>query len=220
MNLKAKLAACALVAGIAASSGAQADSITGLYNTGLDANGNVITTNGVADAHYLLNGTDSPVVYNNSAYAPTSDSSFIAVQADGGHTINPNTYSLFFNLGDLSPTTAMLSGEFAADNSAVALLNGNIIGTTDTFASLTSFTATSSDFVAGQNVLSFVVTDGLPPSALGVSDLSGTAFVAPISAAPEPSTWLLMFVGIGGIGLMLRRAKKITGLRLKDAFSA
>ena len=40
-----------------------------------------------------------------------------------------------------------------------------------------------------------------------------------IAAAPEPSTWLLMFAGIGGIGLMLRRAKTM-GFRFKDAFSA
>ncbi len=44
--------------------------------------------------------------------------------------------------------------------------------------------------------------------------------VAAISAAPEPSTWLLMFAGIGGISLMLRRAKKMTAFRPKDAISA
>ena len=41
-----------------------------------------------------------------------------------------------------------------------------------------------------------------------------------VSAAPEPSTWLLMIAGIGGIGLMLRRAKKTMGFRLQDAFDA
>ena len=41
-----------------------------------------------------------------------------------------------------------------------------------------------------------------------------------VSAAPEPSTWLLMFAGIGGIGLMLRRAKKTMSFRFKDAFAA
>ncbi len=41
-----------------------------------------------------------------------------------------------------------------------------------------------------------------------------------VSAAPEPSTWVLMFAGIGGIGLMLRRAKTTMGFRFKDALSA
>jgi hypothetical protein len=35
-----------------------------------------------------------------------------------------------------------------------------------------------------------------------------------VSSAPEPSTWLLMLGGIGGIGLMLRQAKRKTGQRL------
>ena len=41
-----------------------------------------------------------------------------------------------------------------------------------------------------------------------------------VSAAPEPSTWLLLLCGMGGIGLMLRRAKKTTGLRFGNAISA
>ena len=43
---------------------------------------------------------------------------------------------------------------------------------------------------------------------------------APMSAAPEPPTWFLMMAGVGGIGLMLRRAKKTMGFRVKDAFAA
>jgi hypothetical protein len=35
--------------------------------------------------------------------------------------------------------------------------------------------------------------------------------VSPISAAPEPSTWLLMMAGIGSMGLMLRRRKREGG---------
>ena len=41
-----------------------------------------------------------------------------------------------------------------------------------------------------------------------------------VSAAPEASTWLLLFAGIGGIGLMLRQAKRKMGFRFKDAFAA
>ena len=52
------------------------------------------------------------------------------------------------------------------------------------------------------------------------SGVSYATQVGGVSAAPEPSTWLLMFAGIGGIGLMLRRAKKTMGFRFKDALSA
>ena len=49
----------------------------------------------------------------------------------------------------------------------------------------------SADFIAFDNVT------------LGAS--------SPMSAVPEPSTWLLMITGIGGIGLMLRQAKRKMG---------
>ena len=42
----------------------------------------------------------------------------------------------------------------------------------------------------------------------------------PSPPLPEPSTWALMLFGIGGIGLMLRRAKRISGFKFKDAFKA
>ena len=46
---------------------------------------------------------------------------------------------------------------------------------------------------------------------------AGTIDVATTSAAPEPSAWLLMFVGVAGSGLMLRRARKQGGLSLRSA---
>ena len=48
----------------------------------------------------------------------------------------------------------------------------------------------------------------------------GTWNSGAVSAAPEPGTWLLMFAGIGGIGLMLRQARRKMGFRFRDAFSA
>jgi hypothetical protein len=41
-----------------------------------------------------------------------------------------------------------------------------------------------------------------------------------VSAAPEPSTWLLMIAGVSGVGLMLRRAKRALGLGLAVASAA
>ncbi|MHB8287114.1 MAG: PEP-CTERM sorting domain-containing protein [Caulobacteraceae bacterium] len=60
-------------------------------------------------------------------------------------------------------------------------------------------------------------------SALGVSGtLSPATYVsfpggATISAAPEPSTWLLMLAGIGGLGLMLRQNRSEATFRFKNA---
>jgi len=41
-----------------------------------------------------------------------------------------------------------------------------------------------------------------------------------ISAAPEPAAWALMIAGLGGVGLMLRRAKTTEGLRVRSALAA
>ena len=65
------------------------------------------------------------------------------------------------------------------------------------------------------NVGSYKVADGFTEGA-GTLTISGSS----VSAAPEPSAWLLLFAGIAGIGLTLRRAKATMGLRFKDAFAA
>ena len=44
-------------------------------------------------------------------------------------------------------------------------------------------------------------------------------FTPTVSAAPEPASWLLMFAGLGGIGLMMRRARDRMGVRIKDVFA-
>ncbi|MHB8283122.1 MAG: PEP-CTERM sorting domain-containing protein [Caulobacteraceae bacterium] len=51
------------------------------------------------------------------------------------------------------------------------------------------------------------------------STFKGVAF-APTSAAPEPSTWSLMIAGVGGVGLMLRRANGKARRRFKGALAA
>ena len=56
----------------------------------------------------------------------------------------------------------------------------------------------------------------------GFTEGEGTLTIseAAVSAAPEPSAWLLMITGVAGVGLMLRQAKRKLGCRLKDAFAA
>ena len=68
------------------------------------------------------------------------------------------------------------------------------------------------------------------PFSYGVSyDVAGDIYSANVygvtasplspSAVPEPASWLLMIAGIGGIGLMMRRAKTTMGFRFRDALS-
>jgi hypothetical protein len=53
-------------------------------------------------------------------------------------------------------------------------------------------------------------------------NLNGTVTLAPapVSAVPEPATWALMILGLGGMGLMLRRARSSDGSRLTDTLAA
>jgi hypothetical protein len=181
----------------AAGQGAAAAPIAGLFDTGVNGSGTQLAL-GSQDAHWLVDGA-APVVYTNAAYHVPSDAEFIGVNGSGGYVINPNTYTLTFSLAGLDPAAATLSGGFEADNYASAYLNGHLIaqdpvGTISAnFQSLTPFSAPSADFVAGSNVLSFVVTDTGPPSGLLVSGLSGASDSAGVPA-PEPSAAALLAV--------------------------
>ncbi len=47
----------------------------------------------------------------------------------------------------------------------------------------------------------------------------GGTFLFTGSFVPEPATWAFMFAGVGGIGLMLRRARKTTGSYVQDSIA-
>lgn len=194
----------ALLAAIAVP--AQAVTITGLYNTGVDANGAKLANNGATEIHYAVNGAGVPTTYTNGAYISVADGVFIGAAPDGGVVVNPNIYTLTFSLAGLSPVNAQLSGKFASDNYASVALNGVTLASQpaqiifENFTQLTSFSA-SSGFLAGLNTLTFTVTDGGAPSALLVSGLAGTASV------PEPAAWALMLGGFGLAGAAMRRRR-------------
>jgi uncharacterized protein YaiE (UPF0345 family) len=86
-------------------------------------------------------------------------------------------------------------------------------------------------YVSGANLSNSATFDNTTISALGLTpgtyifnsaddDIKFVIAGATVSAVPEPSTWLLMIAGIGGIGLMLRRAKKSVGFGFRDVSAA
>jgi hypothetical protein len=68
-----------------------------------------------------------------------------------------------------------------------------------------SFTLTSASTV------NFVIPDE------NYSDNVGGISLSVVSAAPEPAAWMLMILGVGGIGFMLRRARALKGASLAEA---
>ena len=187
-------------------------SIVGLTNTGSE-----VTASGT-DANYSLNGSSSGYVQvGNSGYiggawlADSSTSHWITPAASNSTSFDPYsngtyTWSLSFDLTGYDASTASLTGQFAADNSVTAYLNGYAIGSGSSFSSWSSF-GTSDYFVSGINTLNFVVTNiaqnGGNPTGLRVEFLTSS-----VAAVPEASEWAMMLLGLSGLGVLARSKKK------------
>ena len=205
-------------------SAAQAATITGLFNTGVDGSGSPLGEGAVdqplapVGQRYAgweptptLAGATSGVVYDNPLYHLPSDARFISQLAGGDYTTNPNTYFTTFNVtGD--PLTAHLSGIFEADNFATIYLNGHQLAQDvqdtvyENFEIFSTFSATADDFIEGINTLSIVLTDTGKPGAVLIGGLS--TVVTQTGVVPEPAAWTLMIGGFGMAGAMLRRRRQ------------
>jgi hypothetical protein len=164
----------------------------GIYNTGVTAS-NLLAADFTADPHYTLiasadTGAPGPATYvvNSNvwpigAWLPDGpNSKWISPSADErkGNAQGTYTYRTTFDLTGFNPTTAALSGQFAADNSSIINLNGVAVGISSSdFSAFTPFTI-STGFIAGLNTLDFVVTNApytlANPTGLRV-EVSGTA---------------------------------------------
>ena len=190
---------------------AHADTITGLVNTGTGASG-------TADTSYLLNGSTPGYVTSNGSFplagnwlSNTGTSKWITPSVNQGASFDPTSngtyvWTLSFDLSGYNPATASFTGQFAADNSATVSLNGNLIGTSGGYTSFSSFAA-SSGFVAGLNVLSFVVTN-VAQSSGNPTGLRAEFLTSSVTAVPEPETYAMLLAGLGLMGAVVRRRKQ------------
>jgi len=167
-------------------SNVQAEAIT-LFNTAADASSQT-------DAHWTIivgPGISTPVPAQKvtnvfSGYVTNLSSGWIWADADGTAGINsPYTFRQTFDLTGFDPSTATITGQWAADNQGYVVLNGisSGIGTgvlslsgdvIAHYGTLHSFTLTSG-FRAGINTLDFVITDVGFLGGLNVTGLTATA---------------------------------------------
>lgn len=217
-SLFSSVALCAAVI----SAPAHGASITGLFNTGTDANNvALVGGNGLTDTHYSIVSSSSPgfagqqaVTYKHPAYAAEdANSRWISLGSGGTPGSNTTLYRLSFDLTGLNASTASISGSWGADNRGTIFLNGVNTGiTTTNFSSLTNFSI-GSGFISGINNLDFRIEDFGPPTAFRVDNLVGTADLA--GAVPEPAAWALFIAGFGVIGAGMRR--RTTAVRFAAA---
>ncbi len=210
-----------LVAGLAvcAIGAAQAPPIVGLFNTGAG-----ITVNGTTDNHYALTDPLDVAIYGGHGeaavgagfpigpwLADNSTSHWLAPTSNRAQSYDASSagtykWTLNFNLTGYNAATASLAGRFSADNSAVAYLNGNNIGSAAGYTNWYNFSAGSSLFNAGTNKLEFVVTN-FAQSSGNPTGLRVEMTNSNVSAVPLPGAVWLFMSGILGFLAVNRKSK-------------
>jgi hypothetical protein len=176
---------------------AQAAPLTNLFNSGVNESGALLERDEV-DPHYTITISADPSFPGPEAYTllegfPVGpwleegpDSRWLAPQANQSAGNEPGfyTFATSFDLGDLDPATAQITGQLSADNNVASIrLNGLDLGipVSGGFNAWTPFSIpVGSPFNAGVNTLEFDVSnagDAINPVGFRV-EMTGRA-VAP-----------------------------------------
>lgn len=144
---------------------------------------------GSPDFFYITSGTP---------FSPLITADFGATESGGAFDD-----SFTFTIPQFGTGSGSLSTSFASSALDVGITDVKINGTSYTVADL------ASPGVSGIPITAYSLNT-IEVIGNGKGTYDGTATFA-ASAAPEPAIWALMIAGMGGMGLMLRRAKKTLG---------
>ena len=162
------------------------ETITTLYNTGVD-DGWIPVAGGEKDPHYTLlvnpDGGTTDVIVGTEAWpigsawsANDNKSKWVGTRAAlgaGDIPVGDYLYRTTFSLKGRDPSTVRIVGRWQTDNSGtVILVNGTPLNVpqSGSFSAWTTFTITSSDvtFLAGTNTIDFGVNNAGTPGPSGV----------------------------------------------------
>lgn len=209
---------CGLALAMASSVSSARGAVIPLPSTGVDGAGNLLP-GGSADPHYTVTGPGVPGGGPAFVYSPPNiwpqwvpddpNSGWIGFQDSSSSSPHGNyTYELPVDLTGYDPSTASISGSWAADQFGSISLNGAATGVSvpdgnwnaANAPNLNPFTI-SSGFHSGINTLDFVVTEPDDFDGLRVRNMTLTA-----TPVPEPSACCLLIGGavIVGVGLVRR----------------
>jgi hypothetical protein len=197
---------------------------------------NLIANGGFEDGVYTA--VDSSTNAENSGVPVSWDPNDAFIDYSGFNGVRGYPYSGSYSLqmgdfdsqpeAELSQTFSDVAGQkytvsfYGYDGGANGDPNADLtvsVGSASTSFNDTVSTYTLGTFTfVGQGSDTLTIAAKTNPSDWYVDNVAVTA--ASVSAAPEPSTWLLMIAGIGGIGLMLRRTNGVFRFGASSAVAA
>jgi len=151
------------------------EEVFGLYNTGVDDLG-VVITDGSTDQHYQLvvnpDAASPDAIVHNSTVFPIVAGPWLA-NNDASKWIGPAfdtvasaggdyTYRISLDLTGFDPATAFVTGGWASDNAGLDILvNGSSTGIANMggFGALTPFRIDPGNFISGINTIDFVLNN-------------------------------------------------------------
>jgi hypothetical protein len=193
--------------------------ITNLFNTGLDASGNLIGLANVPDAHYGL------IVSPNSSTAVTVDASnypfppwvansatsrWIGPAIDG---FGPGGSNYIYRTTFTVPANAILStvsiiGQWAVDdNGTDILINGSSTGQTYGLVTPLKTFIITSGFVFGANTLDFLINNIGIPQFNNATGLRVDSIVGSYRAVPEPTSVCLAAIALAALAVLVVRRR-------------
>jgi hypothetical protein len=201
--------------------------ITTLHSTGQGLSTGIVDPNWTlvqAPSGATLDGDDTfTIPAGGRSVAAPSGTQWIGPNPSTSFAEPPGVYAYqtTFNLTGFIASTALIVGEFAADNKVASIsLNGAGVplGSNGGLDSLTYFTI-NSGFSSGVNTLDFFVyNSGSKPNPTGLL-VDFTIATATATAVPQPTSFMLLAIGFCGGATVLARVRFRTPDRLAAAGS-